>query len=94
MMIDPILQASMLRLSERDRFFWGWWLARIRAKREQTIEQQAETIGLSLAGFAYLCLCRAPSAERRADDLVAVARATKLAFTVLEGLWAEAETLR
>lgn len=93
MTIDPTLQASMFRLSERDRFFWGWWLARIRAKRGQTVEEQADALGLSLAGLAQLCLCRAPLPERRAEDLAAVGSGTKLSVALLEGLWTEAEAL-
>lgn len=93
MTIDPTLQASMFRLSERDRFFWGWWLARIRAKRGQTVEEQAQSLGLPLDRLAHLCLCRAPLPERRAEDLSAVASAAKLPVAVLEELWAEAQTL-
>ncbi len=93
MTIDPTLQASMFQLAERDRFFWGWWLARIRAKRGQTVEEQAEALGLSLAGLGHLCLCRAPLPERRPEDLAAVASAAKLPVEVLARLWAEAEAL-
>ncbi len=92
--LDETLKAGMLRLGARDPIFWGFLLATLRASHGQTVEQQAEQLGLTLAEFAYFSVCRRPRAEHHAADLASVAEVVGLTVESLAALLRQAADLR
>src|SRR5437660_1492605 len=91
--LEPSLREGMLRLGARGRIFFGWWLARLRAARGLTVEQQAEALGLTTSAMAHLSVCRVPRPEYRAADVAKVADAVGLQAENLERVLVEAEGL-
>ncbi len=73
--MDARLLESMLRLGARAPLLIGWWLARLREARGQTVGQQAQALGLTESALACLGVCRPPRPDQREEDAAERVRA-------------------
>ena len=65
-----LLHIAAIRTA-REPMFWGHRLAALRG--ETAPEAHAKTLGMDLEQYVTLCLCRAPRAEKRDEDIKVVA---------------------
>jgi transcriptional regulator with XRE-family HTH domain len=90
---DAALQASILRMSARDATYIGWRLSRLREARNQTAEQQAQTLGITPAVLAWLSLAKLPRPGHRThdDDIARIANWLHVSIEQLAAILVEVE---
>lgn len=83
---DPALRESALRVSARHPRMWGSLLARLRAAGGQSPAEQADALGVTASGLAFLSICTLPRPGRIDEDLAGASVVAGVGVEVLREL--------